>query len=97
MIEIEWGGESATVTEDSDGTLRVDGRAIGDQMQGRARHRADLAVAIAAAYVWPEGDWPQVPATGSIPSDWADGSEAWDEMSYTTIQAAQESEDEVRA
>lgn len=70
--------------------LEVDGVGIGQQTAD-ARHRTDIAVALAARFSWPEGDWPEIPF-GSIADDWAENSEAWDELEYETHADADEDE-----
>ena len=89
-IKITHGGETVTLTAnltEASAPLVVDGSEIGRQTAD-ARHRTDLAVALAARAVWPESEWPGVPSTGSIGDDWSEGCEAWDDLEYTTISKA---------
>jgi hypothetical protein len=51
-----------------------------------ARHRTQLAVALACLVAWPDVEWPAVPSVGSIDlGHWAEDNEAWDDVSYETV------------
>ena len=85
-IRVSFGSDSDTITvtcnlAEASAPICIDGEATQYQTAS-ARHRADLAVALACRVTWPEADWPHVPATGSIPADFGEGNEAWDAMSY---------------
>lgn len=83
-IKITFGGETVTLTADlteSSSPLLVDGNHIGRQTAD-ARHRTALAVVFAACAVWPEEQWPEIPAGGTIPDGWGDDSDAWADLSY---------------
>lgn len=86
-IKITYGSDTCTLTCDlaqASAPLVVDGRTTQYQTAS-ARHRTQLAVALACSIVWPEADWPDVPSVGSIPEDWSEGSEAWDAVAYDTV------------
>lgn len=86
-IKITYGGETAILTCDmtsASAPLRVDGDATPYQTAD-ARHRVPLAVALACRTVWPEADWPVIPAIGSVDPDAVLVGEAWDEMEYETL------------
>ena len=86
-IRVSFGSGSDTITvtcnlAEASAPICIDGEATQYQTAS-ARHRVDLAVALACRVAWPEIEWPSVPATGSIPADWPeDNCEAWDAMSY---------------
>lgn len=87
-IKITYGNETAILTcnlADASAPLRVDGDATPYQTAD-ARHRVSLAVALACRTVWPEVDWPVIPATGSVDPDAVLVGEAWDEMVYETVE-----------
>jgi hypothetical protein len=81
-IKIKYGSETVTLScnlADASAPLVVDGE--GTQYQtADARHRADLAVALACSVAWPDVAWPSVPAVGTVGA--LATTEAWDEMSY---------------
>jgi hypothetical protein len=86
-VEITYGDETITMQWDASqasAPILVDGESTPYQTSS-ARHRTDLAVALACRYTWPEIEWPRVPSVGSIGDDWADDNEAWDEMAYRTV------------
>ena len=83
-IRVSFGSDTITVICDlaeASAPICIDGEATQYQTAS-ARHRVDLAVALACRVAWPEIEWPSVPATGSIPADFGEGNEAWDAMSY---------------
>lgn len=91
IIKITYRNETIILTCDlsqASAPLIVDGE-VTPYQTASARHRTDLAVALAARYAWPESEWPEVPATGSIPDDWSeraeDEYEAWAELEYSTV------------
>ena len=89
-IKIIHNDETAILTcnlADASAPLRVDGDATPYQTAD-ARHRVSLAVALACRTVWPESDWPVIPATGSVDPGAVLVGEAWDEMEYETIEVA---------
>lgn len=84
-IKITFGGESVLMTWDGaeqSAPIKVDGAHINRQTAD-ARHRTAAAVALAAAHVWPESEWPTVGAGGEL----TEATEAWDELEYEAISA----------
>lgn len=95
-IRIEYGTDHVIMTWDgaqASAPIRVDGETTPYQTAS-ARHRTDLAVALACRVAWPEATWPEVPATGSVGE--LEATEAWDEMSYVRVYAREEQLDALR-
>lgn len=81
QVRIEYGGETVTMSWDgaqASAPITVDGESTPYQTAD-ARHSTAQAVRLVARYTWPEC------------GDFADGSEAWDGLSFETI------EDEVQS
>jgi len=84
-VEITYGGESVIMSWDgseASAPIRVDGETTQYQTAS-ARHRTANAVLLAARYAWPETEWPEVPLHGS---ESIESNEAWDELSYETLE-----------
>lgn len=89
QIKITYGTESVVMSWDgaqASAPILADGDSTPYQTAD-ARHRTALAVALVCRTVWPEVEWPRVPLTGSVPDDWSEGCEAWDDISYEPVQS----------